>query len=161
MRRFSLLLPVLFSLGCPNVQDLGATPPAPPDDAGTSPSAPSSALIPVKVTPKQNAGACPSSAPEDGAGCSADVGWCAYRVDPAHGLAAKCACGVDRRWTCLLVRDDDRRNPLPADSMPLTYASCTEGAPCAEGVRCTISGASPRTCSCTSAGILLCTRPAQ
>jgi hypothetical protein len=28
-------------------------------------------------------------------------------------------------------------------------------------VRCTLSGESPRTCSCTSAGILLCTRPAQ
>jgi len=160
--RALFLVVAVATTACANVQDLGVTPPAtdarpvePSSQPTTPPPPPLVPPTPAQLVP------CPSSAPVDGARCGADVGWCSYRVDPAGGLAAKCACGVDSRWTCLLVRDDDRRNPLPAAAMPLTAASCTEGAPCAEGVRCTLSGASPRTCSCTSAGILLCTRPAQ
>ena len=146
---------------CTNVQDLGASP-APATSALPAPAAPSSsAAIPAPApTSAEVLGACPSGAPVEGEGCSVDVGFCHYRVDPAHGLAATCACGVDRRWTCLVVRDDDRRNPLAPSTMPLSNASCTEGAPCVEGVRCAVGGVGARTCGCTSAGILLCTRPA-
>lgn len=163
MRRLLIAL-ALVAAGCTSTQDLGVT--AGPSDSGPSepaaPAPPAPSAVPL-VAPERapEVGPCPRSAPVDGAGCGVDVGWCSYRVDPAGGLAAKCACSIDRRWTCLLVRDNDRRNPLPADAVPLTSASCTEGAPCAEGVRCSVSGSSPRTCGCTSAGILLCTRPAQ
>lgn len=164
MTRALLLVSCALSLlaaACDNVQDLGATPPREERPNGPAATTSSSALTAVKPPPPVDIGPCPYSAPVDGASCSVDTGWCSYRVDPAAGLAATCACGVDRRWTCLLVRDDDRRNPLPASEMPITTASCTEGAPCVEGLKCMLSGPSPRTCSCTSAGILLCTRPAQ
>lgn len=156
----ALLLPLLLVAACNNAQDLGATPPASEGPSAPAGSA-STGLLALKPPPPVDIGPCPYSAPVDGASCAIDTGWCTYRVDPAAGLAATCACGVDRRWTCLLVRDDDRRNPLPASEMPLSNASCTEGAPCVEGLKCTVAGPSPRTCACTSAGILLCTRPAQ
>lgn len=163
--RAALVGLLLAAAGCANVQELGSTPPEParpaPTSIATAPTAPTASSAPtVQALPKE-LGPCPRSAPVDGASCAQDVGWCHYRIDPAGGVAANCACSVDRRWTCLLARDDDRRNPLAPDAVPLTNASCTEGAPCAEGVRCTVSGASPRVCGCTSAGILLCTRPTQ
>ncbi|MBI2392144.1 MAG: hypothetical protein HYV09_21320 [Deltaproteobacteria bacterium] len=148
-------------VACANVQDLGATP-SPTRDAGPQ----GLELRDGAPTPREEPvvdhgapGECPRSMPVDGASCSVDVGWCGYRSDPAGGVASGCVCGADRRWTCLLMRDDHRRNVLPKEALPLTGSSCTEGAPCAEGVRCTVAGT--RSCGCTSAGILLCTHLAQ
>lgn len=159
--RLSLLLSGLSLLACANVQELGATP-WPVDDAGSRGLVVRDAGPPARDEPLVDLGApgeCPRSLPVDGASCSVDVGWCTYRSDPAGGVASGCACGADRRWTCLLIRDDHRLNVLPKEALPITASSCTEGAPCAEGVRCTVAGT--RSCGCTSAGILLCTHVAQ
>lgn len=151
----------LIAAGCARVQDLGSDPGAEPDAApsgfdpdalGQAPSDASSAPAPA-VT----ALACPAARPEERAPCAAAVGWCNYRVDPARALAAKCACGVDGRWVCLVVRDDDTR-ARPDDAEPvaptLTSVACTEGAPCADGVTCTIP--QTRSCVCMSSGRLAC-----
>ena len=149
----ALLLLALGLAACANVQDLGtdrptssSTPSQPASEPGTG----------AAITPSLG-GICPAHAPTQGADCAVSVGWCSYRVAPREGLAAKCACGSDRRWSCLLVRDDDRRNELPVEKMRLTAASCTEGAPCGEGTKCTVG--KERACECMSSGRLRCERP--
>lgn len=140
------------SLGCVTVQELGNERPP----AATSGSAAPAATTAPTLEP-QLPDTCPNTAPLHGTDCALNVGWCSYRVAPAKGLAAKCACASDRRWSCLLVRDDDRRNPLPIEQLSLTTAACVEGAPCAESTKCSV--VRERTCVCMSSGTLKCERP--
>lgn len=149
-----LALTCLGAFGCVAVQDLGTERPAPVATSGSVGTAQPTTVAPV-LEPSRDS--CPAAAPTHGAGCAVSVGWCSYRVDPAKALAAKCACGSDRRWSCLLVRDDDRRTALPLSQMTLTTASCTEGAPCAERSKCSV--AKERSCICMSSGTLRCERP--
>ena len=142
---------LLVPLGCVTVQDLGNEKPV----AAASGSAAPVATTPPDIAPRV-VDACPPSAPNHGDECALNVNWCSYRVAPAKSLAARCACGSDRRWSCLLVRDDDR-NPIPAAALAITTASCVEGAPCAEKTRCSV--ARERTCVCMSNGTLRCERP--
>jgi hypothetical protein len=149
-RAFSLVL--LVPLGCVTVQDLGNEKPI---AAASASAAPAATTTPPVIAPAP-ADVCPPSAPNHGDDCALTLGWCSYRVAPAKALASKCACGSDRRWTCLLVRDDVR-SELPGAQLTLTTASCMEGAPCAEKTKCSV--ARERTCVCMSNGRLRCERP--
>ncbi|MGZ3478074.1 MAG: hypothetical protein ACXVCJ_26480, partial [Polyangiales bacterium] len=99
--------------------------------------------------------ACPAITPIDGALCSLNVSWCRY--GRSDGMTNRCACGVDKRWVCLVVADSPLRDPT-AD-FPVTNATCSEGSPCGEGVRCTIPRV--RTCTCMSSSRFVCTKPAE
>lgn len=141
---------LIVPLGCVTVQDLGSEKPT----AAASGSAAPIATTPPAIAPAP-LDACPTHVPNHGDDCALNVGWCSYRVAPAKGLAAKCACGSDRRWSCLLVRDE--RSVVPGAELLLTSAACVEGARCNEKTKCSV--ARERTCVCMSNGTLRCERP--
>ncbi len=153
MIRALLLVVFASSAACVSVQELGSD--RAPEVTAESSARPANPTAPA-IAPAPT-GICPAHVPVHGNDCAVDVGWCTYRVSPREGLAAKCACTSDRKWSCLRVRDDDRRNVVPVESLTLTMASCTEGAPCAEGSKCRVG--KERACECMSSGRLRCERP--
>lgn len=156
MIRASVLVIALLlacEIACVQAQDLGSD--RAPEVATTSSAAPETTTPPP--IPPAPTGTCPSVMPLEGADCIAAVSWCSYDLPPREGLVAKCACGSQRRWTCLRVRDDFSRFPIAVQSMTITTASCTEGAPCGEGTKCRVG--KERACECMSSGRLRCERP--
>lgn len=146
--------------GCASVQELG-------NDAPSPQAAPSGLAVTAPVPQGDLAGnqadpvwqACPAAVPDDRAGCAMQVRWCAYPRGDGSGLTAMCSCGADKQWTCVAVRDTHRKNAVPLRDLSFTSAACTEGAPCAQGVRCAVD--TQRSCMCASSGRLLCSRAAQ
>lgn len=153
MSRALLVVALTASVACVSVQELGSE--RAPETTTEGSARPSTTTAP-ELAPAPT-GVCPSHVPLHGNDCEANVGWCTYRVSPREGLAAKCACGSDRKWSCLRVRDDDRRNVVPVEALTWTTASCTEGAPCAEASKCRVG--KERACECMSSGRLRCERP--
>lgn len=151
---------LLFSLlacaaGCAQSQDLGHTPPPPAASSqGITPTTTEGAPQ-LDAGPASPLDVCPAISPLDGARCALNYPWCAYpRTD---GLVNRCKCGVDKRWVCLVVSETPPRDSEAL--LPVTNATCSEGAPCGEGIRCTIPRV--RTCTCMSSSRFSCTKPAE
>lgn len=139
---------------CTNVQDLGDNRRA-PEPAATEQE---TIIRPVSfptAQPESTPTSCPAAIPLENSACS-DVAWCVYPLEGASGLSAKCGCSLGH-WLCLRVRDDHRKNPVPVADLPLTNASCTEGASCEVGTKCKVGV--ERWCECTSNSRLRCVRP--
>jgi hypothetical protein len=126
------MLIALLAPACVQVQDLGTD--RVPETVTTSSAAPET-TVPPAIPPAPTA-KCPVAMPLE---------------------ATACECGARRTWTCLRVRDDFSRYPIPVQSMTITTASCTEGAPCSEGTKCRVG--KERACECMSSGRLRCERP--
>ena len=151
MTRALFIAAACSALACVSVQDLGSDRRAPeplPVEPGTI-----ARPLPPVVTAYEPAEptSCPSGMPAEGTACS-NVAWCAYPLEGASGLSAKCGCSLGR-WVCLRVRDERRQHPVAVEELPLTLAACTEGAACEEGTKCSFALLS---CECTSSGRLRC-----
>jgi hypothetical protein len=154
MMRAAIVIAASLQLACVQVQDLGGD--RAPETVTTSSATPETTAAPP-IAPAPSA-KCPLIMPREGADCvSTVVPWCSYELPPREGLTAKCACGTQRRWTCIRVRDDFSRSPIPVESMTITTASCTEGAPCGESTKCRVG--KERACECMSSGRFRCERP--
>jgi hypothetical protein len=154
MMRVVLAVVATSVVACGNVQDLGNDRRAPEPAAAEQ----HTVLRPITFAatkPEPNPMSCPSSIPVETTACS-DVAWCAYPLDGATGLAVMCGCSLGH-WSCLRVRDDHRANPVPVADLPLTIASCTDGASCEQGTKCKVG--LERWCECTSNSRLRCVRP--
>lgn len=151
-----LLVVVGLLAGCAQSQDLGHTPPASSQNSAQGISPSTTVVAPhADPGPVSPLDVCPVISPVDGARCELNVPWCGYaRTD---GLVNRCKCGVDKRWVCLVIAETPPRDETAI--LPVTTPSCSEGAPCGEGFRCTIPRV--RTCTCMSSSRFSCTKPAE
>jgi hypothetical protein len=152
MRALIVIAACLFA-GCVNVQDLSDR--RAPDPEPTAQESIARPIPALPAAPEAEPTSCPSAMPLENAACG-NVAWCSYPLDGASGLAAKCGCSLGH-WLCLRVRDDHRANPVAVEAVPLTTASCTEGAVCEQGTKCRLG--LERWCECTSSRRLRCVRP--